>query len=479
MDGLAAARGRAGRAARQELAAAQERAALAARVEALHVGLQPQGRLGRAAGGDRPADGLLGSVAALVAVRAGVRDGGGGRVRSGGRRRRRAGHGRGGRRVRPPQDARISAGPGCCWADLTADADPEDAHEAGRRCRPARGTPSTSSRCQPSCDRPYGGCCARWRVVEDLAAAQALVDAMPEVVGGDPGRRRAERALRLGRVLGPAQPDRGPGGHRRRRGRGWPRPTTPASGCGSRRPSWRSRHRAAAQAVEVTLARLHESDAAMAAVAEELGAAERHRPVGSRRGGPAAAARSGRGRGGPGPRPAGSGRARAPAGPGQRDRRGGRAGPGRTGSARRGGAAGPGGGDGCPAGAAHPGGAGPGVGGPGRRAAPGRRERSGRPGRGRWLAGSGCVGRRRRPRPCTRPPASWPAGRALLGRGRRRAGGSARRRGPRPTAALGAARATGPDADRRLRVAGGHRAPRRDGPRRAADAGRGADREGA
>ena len=44
---------------------------LAARKEALELGLQPQGRRGGAARRHRPVSGLLGSVAALLTVRSG------------------------------------------------------------------------------------------------------------------------------------------------------------------------------------------------------------------------------------------------------------------------------------------------------------------------------------------------------------------------------------------------------------------------
>ena len=56
---------------RQELAAAQERAALAARVEALHVGLNRKDASSALLAATDQVEGLLGSVAALVGVEAG------------------------------------------------------------------------------------------------------------------------------------------------------------------------------------------------------------------------------------------------------------------------------------------------------------------------------------------------------------------------------------------------------------------------
>ena len=56
---------------REELAAAQSRAALAARVEALHVGLQRKDASAALLAATDQVDGLLGSVAALVSVEPG------------------------------------------------------------------------------------------------------------------------------------------------------------------------------------------------------------------------------------------------------------------------------------------------------------------------------------------------------------------------------------------------------------------------
>ena len=84
------------------------------------------------------------------------------------------------------------------------------------------------------------------------------------------GRRAVDggRARRLGQR---AEPARGPGGLRRddRRPRG--RSPTSSTGCASTSRPPRTRQAEAARRVEGTLARLHESDARMAAVAEQLG----------------------------------------------------------------------------------------------------------------------------------------------------------------------------------------------------------------
>ena len=77
-------------------------------------------------------------------------------------------------------------------------------------------------------------------VVDDLAAARALIADAARGGGGDPRRRRAQRLVRRRRVLRAAQPDRGAGRGRRRRDADWPRRTTRSTGCGSRRASWRA-----------------------------------------------------------------------------------------------------------------------------------------------------------------------------------------------------------------------------------------------
>ena len=108
-------------------------------------------------------------------------------------------------------------------------------------------------------------------VVDDLAAAQDAGRRAARRHGGHPRRRPARRALRLRRLLDRAQPDRGAGGGRRGHRAAGPRPPTPSSGSRSRRRPWSSERLDAANRVDVALARLHESDATLAAVAEELG----------------------------------------------------------------------------------------------------------------------------------------------------------------------------------------------------------------
>ena len=408
---------------REELAAAQERAALAARVEALHVGLNRKDASAALLAATDQVDGLLGSVAALVSVRGRLRDRGRRRLRRRRRRGRRGRRRRGAGRLRPPEDRGPRPGrpaarrPGAerrrerCRADWPAL--PDGGALRRRRGRGARrAAPERSQRVL-----------RKVAVVDDLPAAQDLVAALPDLIGGHPGRRRAQRPLRGRRVVGAAEPDRGPGRDRRRRAaadRGQP----PLRAAAVRpEPSSRSSSGCRSEAVEVTLARLHESDAAMAALAEQLGQlsstarsahgeADRllqaHRPG---RAGPRLATSPGSPTWSTGwswPR---TRRDEVEPDPAERDRLAEAA---RRGPRRR---------DGRPARAAHHGGAGPGPGRPGRRAAPGGEARAAGPGQGAGPPGADA------PRGARRPPAvhaaagvPGPAGRAVAGPRRRRAG---------------------------------------------------------
>ena len=69
----------------------------------------------------------------------------------------------------------------------------------------------------------------------------------------------------------PAEPARDPGGVRRGLGRSCPRRSPPPSGSASTSPGSSTERHDAQRRVDVALAKLHESDATLAAVAEELG----------------------------------------------------------------------------------------------------------------------------------------------------------------------------------------------------------------
>ncbi|MDT4996476.1 MAG: chromosome segregation protein, partial [Pseudonocardiales bacterium] len=250
---------------REELGAAQERAGLAARVEALHVGLVRQDASGALLTASDSLGGLLGSVAALVCVE-------------------------------PSYETALAAAFG--WvADAVAvtglDAalgalahlKSEDLGRAGlllggsgpaepaadwsalpRGARYATDVVTCSPELLPAVQRVL----RKVAVVDDLPAAKELVGMLPDVVA----------VTRDGDVLGAHFAS---GGSSAQPGLievqaaiddAKQRLTEANHTCERLRFAQTqlvARHTEAARAVEVTLARLHESDAAMSAVAEELG----------------------------------------------------------------------------------------------------------------------------------------------------------------------------------------------------------------
>ena len=339
-----------------------------------------------------PVDGLLGSVAALS---------GSSRVRVGGR---------GGPRAAADAvavaglDAAVAA-----FAHLKA----EDLGRAGLLLAGSRAEPhgrladaarrrrarrSTWSRCRPDVRPAYAGCCARWRWSRTCRPRRRW---SPSAGGdrGHPGRRRARRGLRRRRLV--RQPSLIEVQAAIEDDRARLAAASHLRAAAVRAGATPGGAREAQQRAEVALARLHESDAAMAALAEELGQlSQAPGPPRRRRTGcgtPSAQAEAARDRNWPGwpswstgwnwrPTPTAS-----QPDPAERDRlaeqarlaRGGR--------------------DGRPAGAAHPRGTGPGPRRPGRRAASGRSaERHAREGaavrreRLRAKARTSAVGARRR-----------------------------------------------------------------------------------
>ncbi|HZA03583.1 MAG TPA: chromosome segregation protein SMC [Propionibacteriaceae bacterium] len=250
---------------RQELAAAQERAALAARVEALHVGLHRKDASSALLAATDQVDGLLGSVAALVGVE-------------------------------PGYETAVAAAFGAA-ADAVAVAgldaalgafDHLKAEDLGRAGLLLGGAVPTE---QPA-DWPelpgtaryaldvvavpdeLGGAVQRVlrkvAVVDDLAAAEELVGRMPDVIAvtrdGDvlsahfaAGGSSAQPSLiEVQAAIDEAEQRLTEAGHRYDRLR-------------FAQSQLEEQQRSAGAGVEETLARLHESDAAMAALAEQLG----------------------------------------------------------------------------------------------------------------------------------------------------------------------------------------------------------------
>ena len=176
----------------------RERSALAARKEALEMGLCRRDGAGALLAATDQVSGLLGSVAALLSVRAGLRDrrGRGPRLRR--RRGRRGRPRRGRRRDRPPQDPR----PRPCRAGPR--------RRRRRLRRPARlwpGLPGHASYAVDAVDCPdelrpsLARLLHKVAVVDDLAAARSLVADLPDVTAvtreGDVlGAVRGVRAVR-------------------------------------------------------------------------------------------------------------------------------------------------------------------------------------------------------------------------------------------------------------------------------------------
>ena len=258
---------------RDELVAAQTRAALAARVEALHVGLQRQDASAALLAATEQVDGLLGSVAALISVE-------------------------------PGYETAVSAAFGTAFgsaADAVAVAGLDAALQAfehlksedlGRAGMLLGGTDESEPAEPERPDRwpilPAGvryavevvdvrpelrpAVCRVLRkvaVVADLAAAHRLVAAVPDVVAvtrdGDvlsthfaSGGSSAQPSLiEVQAAIDDAEARLAEANHACERLR-------------FAQSELEDRQRAASQVVEVTLAKLHESDATMAALAEEL-----------------------------------------------------------------------------------------------------------------------------------------------------------------------------------------------------------------
>ena len=379
-------------------AAERERTGLAARKEALEIGLNRKDGVGALLAASDSVSGLLGSVAALLSVRAGYETAVAAALGVGRGRGRRRARRRRSRRHRAPQDrgprprrhpAR-SAGPTVPTGRGTV-----APAASGRRCR------------RHVVRRRRGGVPGGAAAVAAPAAVQGRGGRRPgrrprpggrppRRHRGHPRRRPARRQLRLRRLVLAAEPHRGAG--RRRRGRraavrGVARLRAarlrPVPARGGARPGAAPRRRRAREAARVRRDPRRGGRGA--------GAARVDGPVREGRG-RAGVRRDRRRRGGPRPRPV---RARRPRGPAGRRRR--RAGRGarhrRAGAARRAGPRRPAGRDGRPARAAHRGGAGPGARRPRRLPGPGRPGRAGRPAPGRSPGASGCSARARSPRP--------------------------------------------------------------------------------
>ena len=369
---------------------------------------------------------------------------------------------------RPPARPTTSAAPGCCSAGAPAPT------TATGRDLPGHATYAADVvECpEDAARRRWPGCWPSVAVVDDLAAGAGTGRRPARRRRGDPRRRlfgahfaSGGSASQPSLIEIQAAVDEAAGQ--------LAEATAAARAAGLRALAARGRAAGGAERVDVALAKLHESDATLAAVAEELGQYGSAGPRGPRRG------RAARRRHRRGPR-----RRATPTSPGlaeleerlataedapdeepdtDRARAAGRGRP------RR-----PAGRDGRPAGAAHRGGAGPRAARPRRLAAPRPRGPSATPGPAPPSVASGCRGGRAAEAVRSPPRTSWVAlERSLAEAATER---SARRGGPQRARAGAARRCASALREPRpgARRAGQLRAPRRDGPRPAADAHRAA-----
>ena len=265
--------------------------ALAARKEALGLGLNRKDGAGALLAATDPSRGLLGSVAALLTVDPGYETAiaaalgsaadaspstdGDAAVAAIGHLKTddlgRAGHAA----RRSPTDASTDDPPG-----LARPARPRDVRRRRRVAAPTTLRPAPG----PAALQDRGRRRPRRRPRPGRRPARRH--------RGDPRRRRARRPLRRRRLR-----RRSPACSRsRRRRRGpaaaRPRPSRPPSGSASTSPGSTRERLDAQRRVDVALAKLHESDATLAAVAEELGQLRHAGTLGPRRGRAARRARS-------------------------------------------------------------------------------------------------------------------------------------------------------------------------------------------
>ena len=224
------------------------------------------------------------------------------------------------RRPSPPRSARPPTRSAVADADAAVGA---IGHAQGRRPRArraaarrrARGRPATGPACPATRRTPWTSSSAPTTLRGALEPA-AVQDRRGRRPGAPPAPWCAElpdvtAVTREGDVLGahfaaggsvePAEPDRDAGRGRRGRRRRSPRRSPPPSGSGFDISRLEAERLDAQQRVDVALAKLHESDATLAAVAEELGQYGSQARAGPRRG---RAARRGDRAGRGGPRPA-------------------------------------------------------------------------------------------------------------------------------------------------------------------------------
>ena len=249
---------------RDEAVAGQERAGFAARVEALHVGLDRRDGSSALLAATDQVDGLLGSVAALVSVRAGYET---------------AIAAAFGAAAEAVAVAGLDAAVGAFDHLKAADLGRAGLLLGGSEPVPDEGWPELPVGVGYAVDvvevpAELGGAVRRVlrkvAIVPDLAVARSLVQALPDIVAvtldgdllsahfGSGGSSAQPSLIEVQAAIEDAEQRLEEANHACERLR-------------FAQNQLEESHRQATAAVEATLARLHESDAAMAALAEELG----------------------------------------------------------------------------------------------------------------------------------------------------------------------------------------------------------------
>jgi chromosome segregation protein len=246
----------------QEQAAAQDRAGLSARVEALRIGLQRKDASAALLAATDQVDGLLGSVAALMSVRSGYETAVAAAFGAAADAVAVAG-----------MDAAIGAFDHLKTADLGRAGLLLGNADIGDDMWPALPAGATYAIDVVEIPEPLGAAARRAlrkvAVVPDLASARQLIDALPDLTAVTPdgdllsphfaagGSSAAPSLIEAQAALDEAQERLAEATHACERLR-------------FEQNQLEESHLQATEAVEVALARLHESDAVMAAVAEEL-----------------------------------------------------------------------------------------------------------------------------------------------------------------------------------------------------------------
>ena len=243
----------------------RDRTGLAARKDALEMGLNRKDGAGALLAATDPVSGLLGSVAALLSVRS--------RLRDRGRRRARLGRRRGRRRATPTPRSRAIEhlkGDDLGRAGLLLGGGPRRPTARGPACPAARRTPSTSSSAPTPLRPALTRLLFKVAVVDDLDAARALVAGLPDVTA----------VTRDGDVLGAHFAAGGSASQPSlievqaavdEAAEQLAEAVAASERLGFDMSRLESERLEAQKRVDVALAKLHESDATLAAVAEELG----------------------------------------------------------------------------------------------------------------------------------------------------------------------------------------------------------------